>query len=210
MIKSTPTQENPERNSSFAITARVVTSEYFEERTTQYAATTKLFSSNLSFDFLVFLSINSDIKIINVRNGEYIGDIEGAHFKGPTNYGLIVNSGPTSRLTETLLSIEKVVENKEPNYEDDEDPEELDVNDELLELFVEQLDDFILLSTSSKDKMRMWKFENGSSSMISQVNSLGGICDNSISVLRSTRNEILVLGYGNCSNKVEIFKLKNN
>ena len=149
-----------------------------------------------------------------MRNGEYIGDIEGAHFKGPTNYGLIVNSGPTSRLTETLLSIEKVVQNKHPNYEDDEqDDEDLeyaDVNDDLLELFVEQLDDFILLSTSSKDKMRMWKFENGSSSMVSQVNSLGGICDSSITVLRSARNEILVLGYGNCSNKVEIFKLKNN
>lgn len=111
-----------------------MTSEFFEEKTNRYV-TTKLFSSNYKNDFLLFVSINSDIKIMNVRDGEYIGDIDGAHFKGTSNYGLIINSSMSSRLKETFINIERAIKNAE--LEKDNDNEDQDVEVDLLELFVE-------------------------------------------------------------------------
>ena len=49
--------------------------------------------------------MGSDVKIMNVRDGEYIGEIEGAHFKGTSNFGLIVNSSMSSKLKAIFNSI---------------------------------------------------------------------------------------------------------
>ena len=36
---------------------------------------TRIFTSNLRHDSLLFVSQNSDIKILNIRTGKFIGDI---------------------------------------------------------------------------------------------------------------------------------------
>ena len=187
----------------------MLTSEFFEERLTRYS-TTKLFSSNYKNDFLLFVSINSDIKIMNVRDGDYIGDIDGAHFKGTTNYGLMVNSSLSSRLKETFINIERAIKNaqasnREKGGGDDEDEEEIDVD--LLELFVEQLNEYMLVTCSSKDKVKIWKFEEGISTHLAQDNCLGGTLDNLIFILKTRTKDVVIATTGNCSNKIELFSL---
>lgn len=184
-----------------------MTSEYFDEKTTRYA-TTKLFSSNYKNDFLLFVSINSDIKIMNVRDGEYIGDIDGAHFKGTTNYGLIINSSISSRLKETFVNIERAIKNAEAEKEkDDDENENEDVEVDLLEFFVEQLNEYMLITCSAKDKLKIWKFQEGISTHLTQENCLGGTLDNLISVLKTRSKEVVILTTGNCSNKMELFTI---
>jgi len=182
-----------------------MTSEFFEEKTTRYV-TTKLFSSNFKNDFLLFVSLNSDIKIMNVRDGEYIGDIDGAHFKGTTNYGLIVNSSMSSRLKETFTNIERAIKNAELEADEDEDEAE-DVEVDLLELFVEQLNEYLLITCSSKDKLKLWKFEEGISTHLAQENCLGGTLDNLITVLKTRNKDVVIATTGNCSNKIELFAI---
>lgn len=180
-------------------------SEFFEERTTRYS-TTKLFSSNYRNDFLLFVSLNSDIKIMNVRDGEYIGDIDGAHFKGTANYGLIINSSMSSRLKETFVNIERAIKNAEMAQRD-EVLEDEEVEVDLLELFVEQLNEYMLVTCSSKDKIKLWKFEEGISTHLAQENCLGGTLDNLIFVMKTKAKEIVIATAGNCSNKIELFSL---
>jgi hypothetical protein len=181
-----------------------MTSEFFEEKTTRYS-TTKLFSSNYKNDFLLFVSLNSDIKIMNVRDGEYIGDIDGAHFKGTTNYGLIINSSMSSRLKETFVNIERAIKNAEVEKEKENEDEDVEVD--LLELFVEQLNEFILITCSAKDKLKLWKFEEGISTHLAQENCLGGTLDNLITVLKTRSKEVVIATSGNCSNKIELFTI---
>jgi len=201
------------KQSIFTFKHSAVTSDYFEERTSKYAVTSKLYSSNIKNDFLLFLSLNSDIKIMDVRNGEYIGDIDGAHFKGTTNYTLMINSGPRSSLKETLYSIEKYIQNssekkvKEDNSEENSNSEDGEKNEELIRLFSLQLNDYMLISNSSKDKIRVWGFENGASSLIAQDNSLGGMLDSQMVILEETTGNLVVASCGNCSNKIELFSL---
>jgi len=57
----------------------------------------KCFSTNFKSDYLLFLSSRADVKLMNVLSGEYVGEIEGAHFKGTLNFGLVSDEGPASR-----------------------------------------------------------------------------------------------------------------
>lgn len=144
---------------------------------------------------------------MNVRDGEYIGDIDGAHFKGTANYGLIINSSMSSRLKETFINIERAIKNAEMAKRESSGQEDEAVEVDLLELFVEQLNEYMLVTCSSKDKLKLWKFEEGISTHLAQENCLGGILDNSICILKTKAKEIVIATAGNCSNKIELFNV---
>lgn len=153
----------------------------------------KIFGTNLRYDYLLFVSVGSDIKIMNILKGKYIGDIDGAHFKGTTNFGLILNAGGNSRIKGTLARINQVL--TAGNQKD------------LLNLFVDQLNDYLIVSTSSKDKLRAWKFDDAFSSPISQINALGGCLDSQIFIFSTRSGETALVLCGSCSNKIEVFTL---
>lgn len=142
-------------------------------------------------DFLVFVSLNSDIKILNTRNGKYIGDIDGAHFKGTYNFGLIVSNGLKGRLKDLMASFEESKSEKK-----------------FMDVAIEQLNHFLMISCSIKDKLKVWKFEDGLASPISQASCIGGSLDQPITVLNTVGKELCLLVMGSASNKAEIFKLK--
>lgn len=75
----------------------------------QYPVVT-MFGSNYPNDYLLFVTSGSDIKLLNILTGEYVGEIEGAHFKGTTNFGLITDNSPQSKLRDILSEIQQKVE----------------------------------------------------------------------------------------------------
>lgn len=152
---------------------------------------TRLFSTNLKNDYLVFVGINSDIKILNTRNGKYIGDIDGAHFKGTYNFGLIISPALAGKLQDLYQT-----------YEDDKTAEKL------MDVIVEQLNHMMMVTVSVKDKIKLWKFEDGLSSPIAQASCIGGMLDTGLLVLTNTAKETCIVSMGNASNKAEIFRIK--
>lgn len=154
---------------------------------------TRIFTSNLRHDNLLFVSQNSDIKILNIKTGRYIGDIDGAHFKGTYNFGLVVGAGLPHRLKDKMVM-----------YEQEEDK----TGEKMMDLIIEQLNDYLLVSCSVKDKLKVWKFDNGLATPISQANCIGGTLDRPIQVLNTASREVCLLVMGNASNKVELFRLK--
>jgi hypothetical protein len=76
----------------------------FEDYGPQYTHM-RAFNTNFTGDFILFLTTGSDIKILNIIAGDYIGEIEGANFKGTCNFGLISDESPDSSLKETLTKI---------------------------------------------------------------------------------------------------------
>jgi WD40 repeat protein len=182
--------ETPENR--YSLKAKITQSMNFDEKGNTFS-NCKLYGTNLKNDLLLFVSVGSDIKMLNILKGKYIGDIDGAHFKGTSNFGMILNSGLNSRLKTTLSKISQAVENGNQK--------------EVLQLFVEQLNDYMLLSCSSKDKLRVWKFDDGHSIPTSQANCLGGYLDSQIFVMNNRQGEVCLLATGNCSNKIELFTL---
>jgi hypothetical protein len=153
---------------------------------------TRLFSTNLKNDFLMFVGINSDIKILNTRNGKYIGEIDGAHFKGTYNFGLIISPSLSGKLQDLYQA-----------YEEDKSPEKL------MDVIVEQLNHMMMVTVSVKDKIKLWKFEDGLSTPISQASCIGGLLDSGLLVLTNTAKETCIISMGSASNKAEIFRVKN-
>lgn len=154
----------------------------------------RIFSSNIRHDCLLFVSQNSDIKIINMKTGKFIGDIGGAHFKGVYNFGLLVGAGLQNKLKDRMENFEiKEGERKA---------------DRVMDIIIEQLNEYMLVSCSLKDKLKVWKFQDGVSSPISQANCIGGNLDSPITLLNTINKEVSMLVMGNASNKVEIFIMK--
>lgn len=181
-------QEEPR----YSLKAKIASSIDFEDKGGNFT-TCKLFGTNLKNDYLLFVSVGSDIKMLNVLKGKYIGDIDGAHFKGTSNFGIMLNGGPSSRLKGTLNRIGQAFSSG--NIKD------------ALQLFVEQLNDYILLSCSSKDKLRVWKFEDGHSIPSTQISCLGGFLDSQIFAVNNRHGDLCLLVAGNCSNKIEVFSI---
>lgn len=73
--------------------------------------------------------------------------------------------------------------------------------------FVEQLNYYCMFTVSDKSKLKMWKFKNGVSKLISQVPCSGGLLDNTIFFIPNRHKELVVMVAGNNSNKVEMFKI---
>ena len=194
--KDGPGGESPDKEqedkAKYLLKAKIVNSIDFESKGSTFS-TSKIFGTNLKYDYLLLVSVGSDIKLLNILKGKYIGDIDGAHFKGTTNFGIILNSGQNSKLKGTLSRVNQVLQSG--NQKD------------LLNLFVEQLNDYIVLSCSSKDKLRVWKFDDAYSSPVAQCNCLGGVLDSQIFVFNTRSGDIALLVSGNCSNKIEVFTL---
>ena len=100
-------EDQKQADSRFSLRAKVINTMDLEDKASSTFATTKLFGTNLRYDYLLFVSVGSDIKIMNVLKGKYIGDIDGAHFKGTTNFGVILNGN--GRLKATLSRINNVL-----------------------------------------------------------------------------------------------------
>lgn len=104
------------------------------------------------------------------------------------------------------MNIERAIKNAEMAKRDTlGEDEEVDVD--LLELFVEQLNEFMLITCSSKDKIKIWKFEEGISTHLTQENCLGGNLDNLIFVLKSKTKDVIIATAGSCSNKIELYNM---
>ena len=181
-----------DQESKYLLKAKIVNSIDFESKGATFM-TSKIFGTNLRYDYLLLVSVGSDIKLLNILKGKYIGDIDGAHFKGTTNFGIILNSGQNSKLKGTLGRVNQVLQSG--NQKD------------LLNLFVEQLNDYLVLSCSSKDKLRVWKFDDAYSSPVAQASSLGGVLDSQIFVFNTRSGDVALLVCGSCSNKIEVFTL---
>lgn len=185
-------QKGIQEEQRYSLKAKITSSVDFEDKGGNFT-TCKLYGTNLKNDYLLFVSVGSDIKMLNVLKGKYIGDIDGAHFKGTTNFGIVLNSGSNSRLKGTLNRIGQALAGGNQK--------------EVLQMFVEQLNDYMLISCSSKDKLRVWKFDDGHSIPSTQISCLGGLLDSQIFVTHNRNGEICLLAAGNCSNKIEVFTL---
>lgn len=173
----------------------------------------KCFSTNFSHDYLLFVTSGADIKVLNVLSGEYVGEIEGAHFKGTLNFGLICDESSSSSLKETQAKIKSKVEEhdlvnfyKNPNAVLHEEFSNSD-DDPLFDEFVELLNSYLLVSVSNKEKIKLWKFEDGTSKNVSTENSMGGICDNMIHFVKYKNKGLVMIVTGQTSNKAELFQI---
>lgn len=75
-----------------------------EDTTTQYPHI-KIFGSNVPRDYILFITHGPNIRLMNILNGNYFGEMKDAHFKGTFNFGLIIDDGPTSRLNDIFKDI---------------------------------------------------------------------------------------------------------
>lgn len=75
-----------------------------DETTPQYP-NTRIFSTNCPFDFLLFVTAGSSVKVMNILTGKTITKMPEIHFKGTYNFGIIMDEGPTSKLHEVLKAI---------------------------------------------------------------------------------------------------------
>lgn len=150
----------------------------------------RLYTTNLRHDHLVFLSQSSDIKILHAKTGKFIGDIDGAHFKGTLNYGMVISNGLQGKLDDLYSSYEG-------NYKDSK----------FMDIVIEQLNQYLMVTSSVKDKIKLWKFDDGLATPISQANVIGGCLSTPITLMFTAAKEVCVLVMGNASNKVELFKL---
>jgi hypothetical protein len=174
----------------FIVQAKIIKTLRLEEKNA-IGSQTRLFSSNLRGDTLIFVGINSDIKILDSETGKFVGDIDGAHFKGTYNFGLVVSVALSNKLRDLQAAY-------------DDDPTE----DRKVDNFIEQLNHCLLISVSVKDKLKLWKFEDGLSSPVAQGNAIGGTLDSSMTVLNTADKHLCLLIMGNASNKVELFQIK--
>lgn len=153
-------------------------------------STGRVFTTNLRHDHLVFVSQASDIKILHAKSGKYIGDIDGAHFKGTYNFGFVVANSLQGKLDDLFGAFQG--NHKDPKF---------------MDLIVEQLNNYLMVTSSIKDKIKVWKFDDGLATPISQANVIGGSLSVPISLLYTAAKEVCMLVMGNASNKVELFKL---
>lgn len=205
-----------------------------EETSPQYP-NIKIFGTNCPYDFLLFVTEGSSVKIMNILSGKTISIMQSAHFKGTNNFGIIMDEGPTSKLNETLRLIgEKVIkgswkpqkrtQNATPNKPKHDQSESMSINesdgfdiedegndyhgpDLLQDLFVDQLSGYLLCTSSSKDKLKIWKFENGENKLCTSENSIGGNGGTIFDFMVTKDKELVIISSGNQSNKVELFKL---
>lgn len=56
----------------------------------------RIFSTNFTADFILFLTAGSNLHLLNILNGDCIGEIEGANFRGTCNFGVISDESNTS------------------------------------------------------------------------------------------------------------------
>jgi len=169
-------------------------------------ASCKVFSTNLQGDYLIFLTSGSDIKIINSINGRNIGTIEGVHFKGTSSYGVLLNGDDFVTMPDIFGRIIAEANRIKELYDEDQYSQE---NEEyILDLFVEQLENYIFVTNSIKDKTKIWRFENGLSKMLSQHNSLGGRIDSDRIFLRTRKDGVIFINCGDASNRIELFTIK--
>jgi hypothetical protein len=150
------------------------------------------------------VSSGTDIKLMNILNGEYVGEIDGAHFKGTLNMGLISDEGPTSKLSQILTQVKNKV------LTGDAFKTDVDIGDEtdpLIEEFVQQMNHYLFFTVSSKEKLKMWKFEDGIPKLAGQDIAFGGNSGNTFSFARTRNKELIVVVTGQTSNKVELFSL---
>lgn len=182
--KTKSRKRKPDR---FLLEAKIVKALGLEDKG-QTCCPSKLFSSNLKHDYLVFLSVNSDIKLLNTLNGKYVGEIEGAHFKGPSNYALLFSPGYSSLLSDVESSLLK-----SPSA--------------LMDLFISQLNNALLISVSCKDRLKVWGFREGVAVPRDQAACLGGGLDQGLPLLKTRQQEAVVLSLGSGSNKLELFRV---
>lgn len=71
---------------------------------------TKCFCSNFSNDYVLFISNCSDVRLMNVLTGHYVGEVEGANFKGTHNFGMISDDSPSNQLRDILMRIKSTVD----------------------------------------------------------------------------------------------------
>ena len=173
----------------------------------------KCFSTNFAYDYLLFVTSGADIKLLNILSGDYVGEIEGAHFKGTLNFGVICDESTSSSLKETLAVIKSKIEKqdlmnfyKNPDQVMNEDNSNTD-DDPLFDQFVELLNCYLQVSVSNKEKIKLWKFEDGTSKNISTENSMGGISDNMISFVKNKNKGLVMIVTGQTSNKAELFQI---
>ena len=109
----------------------------------------KCFSTNFAYDYLLFVTSGADIKLLNILSGDYVGEIEGAHFKGTLNFGVICDESTSSSLKETLAVIKSKIEKqdlmnfyKNPDQVMNEDNSNTD-DDPLFDQFVELLNCYL-------------------------------------------------------------------
>lgn len=146
---------------------------------------------------------------MSIISGEFIGEIEGANFRGTTNFGIISDESPTSTLRDVLERInskflqEDGLRVTDKNYaeekEDNEDP--------LFGLYVEQLNHYILYTNSNKDKYKMWRFHDGISKHYSSEVGQGGLLDNVLTFVPTRNKKLTMISTGMSSNKLEVLLL---
>ena len=102
-----------------------------------------------------------------------------------------------------------LVEEDEDFEEEEEDEEEEDVgeNKAVRELYKKQLEHFILMTSSCKDKIKTWNFEDGKAKMLSSASCIGGNLGGNLTFMMSKAKELCVLSAGNVSNKIELFTM---
>lgn len=86
--------------------------------------------------------------------------------------------------------------------------EEKKSGEALMDLVIEQLNNYMLITCSLKDKLKVWKFVDGVSSPTSQAACIGGSLDHPIAILPTASKDLCLLIMGSGSNKVELFRLK--
>lgn len=65
----------------------------------------------------------------------------------------------------------------------------------------------MLVTSSSKAQMKVWRFENGENKLCAVENSHGGTCGNIFDFMVTKEKELVIITSGNNSNKVELFKI---
>lgn len=210
---SVKSNQSTARNQSkpMKLTVTLIHEEFLEDFGVKYPRV-KCYSTNFQNDYLLFHTCGSGINIINVLTGNYISEMEGVHFKGVSSFTTIANESVNSTLRDVQTEIGTKVSEGEgdkmrlktlpADADEDEEPEK---EDALMPYFTEQLNNYVLITSSTKEKLKAWKFTDNKHEMISQIPVLGGSTDNYLTMMRNKQGQNVIVSSGNSSNKVELF-----
>lgn len=129
--------------------------------------------------------------------------------------GLVVDDGPTSKLQEVFDEIKeksgkgkkKKTGEEEEDYEEEDSGDNKKENKDVQALYKKQLEYYLLMTSSCKEKLKVWNFEDGKSKMLTQSPCIGGSLGGNLVFMMSKAKELVVLSCGNVSNKFELYTM---
>ena len=158
--------------------------------------TFNIFTTNYRGDHMLFISDGFCIKVVSAHDGWTVSQVDGAHYKGISSMFFIVNTSTEGQIYSNLNMIDNGLLSG-PNTS----------SQDVGEFFGNLLDCYKLVTLSSKEHIRLWKFKDFEAKLLDQDIHPGGGVGRLIFNFQNNKGDNFLITSGNTSNKIIIYAL---